>query len=200
MDILAFVTALYGVVLTAAALRSLRLGCGLSWRQIGFVGAALVAMTAGAILVEFPAGIIGVACWALFEEVWKVGVIKALRAGGRVALGVCIAFAGMELIVAKALTEKGDLNALEWLAIVTAPVLIHAATGHIYSAMGERTALRLLGYAFALHFAYNVMTDWFWGAGDIVAAALHLLLAGGLLFAARRFGWRATLAPPRGLG
>lgn len=82
---LALITALYGVILTAAALRSLRTGCGLGWRQIGFVGAALVAMPVLVLLLDFPQGPIGIACWVLLEELWKVCVIKGLRAGWRCA-------------------------------------------------------------------------------------------------------------------
>ncbi|MES2986325.1 MAG: hypothetical protein V4808_00320 [Pseudomonadota bacterium] len=204
MEMLALVTALYGAALTAVALRWLRTTAALSWRQVGFVAIALLAMPVIVLSVDFPQGIIGVACWVLLEEVWKVAVIKGLRVGGRVALAVCLSFAGMELIFAKALIaafdpEMQNVGAFVWLAIVTAPVLVHAATGYVYSALDHRTALRLLGISFAGHFAYNVLTDWFWGGGEVVAAALHLLLAGGLLFAARRFGWRVTLAPQRGL-
>jgi len=204
VETLAWITALYGAVLTAAALRWLRVPAGCSWRQVGFVVLALLAMPVLVMLLSAPEGPIGVALWVLLEELWKIGVIKALRMGSRVAIAVCLSFAGMELIFAKALLaafdpEMRNVGAFVWLAIVTAPVLIHAATGYVYSALGQRSALRLLGYAFALHVTYNLVTDWFWGAGDVVAAALHLLLAGGMLFAARRFGWRATLAPQRGL-
>lgn len=164
----ALVTGLYGVALTSLAVFWLTRR-GVPWQGVArtlvlFLCFPFLMLPAG-FVVEFlgltvflplEIGIVPV------EEALKLGMIARLGIRGRSAVGICLLFGCVEILSSKAslalVTPLPTL--LGWIASITCVVLMHGATGVVYSAIGRVRRRYLFAVATLLHLVNNLGAFW----------------------------------------
>ena len=145
----------------------------------GFLGYVL---SAGILLLIFRSWYFYVS--PLIEESVKLGMIVALGARGRMCVLVALAFAACELIDKSLLPVMASMEDAQgswlWIVLVLAPVVLHAATGVIYSARAVVRTEILFGAAVVLHYSYNFTIGWLAAESETwaIATASALAMAG----------------------
>lgn len=200
----------YGLVLVALAWLWMRRR-GLSWRRIVlstliFLAAPLMMLPVGVVIgVSRASLIVEPIYWAVpFEEALKLALIVRLGLAGRAAVTVGLLFGAVEVITSKALMTLALAGGVAlWVPMVTmtGAVLMHTATGVVYSAHGRVHRWQMFAFACALHLTNNAAVMLIVARADDLAVAFGMqgaMLAAVIAsaFAFREWSLGRTLSVP----
>ncbi|MBX3565215.1 MAG: hypothetical protein KF730_11660 [Sphingomonas sp.] len=192
------IVACYGVLLVVLAYLWMR-RCGVPRRRVllatlVFLAAPLLMIPAGIVIGVFRTLlVIQPVYWAVpFEEALKLALIVRLGLAGRAAVSIGFLFGAVEVVTSKALMAftVGD-SATLWVLMITltGAVLMHTATGVVYSAHGRVHRWQMFAAACTLHLINNAAVMWMVSRSDSLSilfsmqgAMLAAVVAGAFAF------------------
>ncbi|RYE04333.1 MAG: hypothetical protein EOP61_00930 [Sphingomonadales bacterium] len=162
------IVASYGLLLVVLAALWMR-HCGISWRRVilttlVFFAAPLLLFPVGVVMGVFRASlVIQPVYWIVpFEEALKLALVIRLGVSGRAAVAIGFLFGAVEVITSKSFMAYAAGGGMLWIVMVTltGAVLMHAATGVVYSAHGRVHRWQMFAAACTLHLINNAAVMW----------------------------------------